>query len=201
MVTQNPEGLVTDFLGSAQVFITTINDLLEAELRRVTGGRVTIAQLKLLKMVSMASDYTVSDVAGFLGVSTAAASRGVDRLVRRQLLARREGTSDRRLVELSLTEEGTRILGQYDVAAEAVLREVFGTFSGETLERTGEVLDRLSLSVLERGDDGREYCFRCGIHFRDRCILRSGREHECFFHTHRRRHRNGSGVSEGKTGK
>jgi DNA-binding MarR family transcriptional regulator len=199
MVTQSPFRFVSDFLGSAQIFTSTVNDLMEAELRRVTNGAVTFAQLKLLKMVSMAAGYTVSDVAEFLGVSTAAASRAVDRLVRRGLLERHEGTQDRRLVELSLTAHGHEIIEQYDAAADRVLRRVFRTYAPDALQQAGEFLDRLSLAIMEQGDEGHDVCFRCGIHFRDRCLLRNGREEECFFHSHRRPRRAEEGAG-GSTG-
>ena len=41
-------------------------------------------------------------------------------------------------------------------------------------ERAGlaTALDRLSLLVAGRGNGGEEACFRCGIYFRDRCLLR-----------------------------
>ena len=186
MVTQNPAHLVTDFLGSAQIFTSTVNELMETELRRVTDGSVTFSQLKLLKMVSMAAGYTVSAVLTPRNCATAAASRAVDRLVRRGLLDRREGVEDRRLVELSLTPEGQRIIAEYDAAAERVLHKVFSTCPDAALRETSEFLDRLSVSIMAHGTEGDEVCFRCGIHFRDRCLLRKEHEHECFFHSHRR---------------
>jgi len=61
---------VRDFLGSAQIFTTAVNDLMEEQLRQVTAAKVTFSQLKLMKMVSLADGYTVGSVAGFLGSAT-----------------------------------------------------------------------------------------------------------------------------------
>ncbi|NIM51579.1 MAG: winged helix DNA-binding protein [Gemmatimonadales bacterium] len=182
MVTQRPTHLVQDFLGSAQIFTSAVHDLLEAQLREVTGKKLTFAQLKLLKMVSLTEAYTVGNVAAFLGVSNAAASRAVDRLVRRRLLHRAEAATDRRAVRLSLTEKGRRLLESYETASERSLEELFRHFSPEQLRTTADLLDNLSLTIVDRGACYGEMCFRCGIHFRDRCLLRQSAGRDCHFH-------------------
>jgi DNA-binding MarR family transcriptional regulator len=181
------EGLsLNDFLGSAQIFTTAVNDLMAEQLRDVTGDEVTYSQLKLLKMVSLTEGYSVSNVAQFLGVSTAAASRAVDRLVRRDLINRVVAEEDRRSVHLSLTEKGVELLRKYDAAARPALERIFAGLAPEQMRQVGDLLDRLSVSIVERANGHDEVCFRCGIHFRDRCILRQRRSRSCFFHLHQR---------------
>jgi DNA-binding MarR family transcriptional regulator len=174
--------VVNEFLGSAEIFTSAVSDLLEDELEALSEKKVTFSQMKLLKMVSIAEDYTVSNVAQFLGVSTAAASRAVDRLVRRGLVRRTEAAADRRVVQLSLTADGAELLERYDASAQRALHQVFGALPPEQLKQASEFLDRLSVSIVEQHDSERAVCFRCGIHFRDRCLLRKVRRDQCFFH-------------------
>jgi len=176
-----------DFLGSTQIFTSVVNDLMEEQLRGVNDDGVTFSQLKLLKMVSLTEGYSVSNVAQFLGVSTAAASRAVDRLVRRGLVDRTVSADDRRAVRLSLTDEGEALLATYDGAAHRALAQIFGDVPAEQMRQVGDLLDRLSLVIVERADGRDEVCFRCGIHFRHRCLLRQRRSRGCFFHVHERR--------------
>ena len=181
------EGLsLNDFLGSAQIFTTAVNDLMAEQLRAVTGDEVTYSQLKLLKMVSLTEGYSVSNVAQFLGVSTAAASRAVDRLVRRGLVNRTAAEEDRRAVHLSLTQKGLELLRRYDAAARPALERAFADLSPEQMRQVGDLLDRLSVNIVDRANGHDEICFRCGIHFRDRCLLRQRRSRSCFFHMHQR---------------
>jgi DNA-binding MarR family transcriptional regulator len=182
---------LNDFLGSAQIFSSAVTDLMVRQLHEVTGDDLTFSQLKLLKMVSLTKGYSVSNVAQFLGVSTAAASRAVDRLVRRGLVIRAESSDDRRAVELSLTQKAQSLLAQYDEAAEAALARVFGDLSHEQLRQVGDLLDRLSVNIVDRENGEEGVCFRCGIHFRDRCLLRQRRSRSCFFHLHQRKAGNG----------
>jgi len=152
------------------------------QLKEVTGPDVTFSQLKLLKMVAATGGYSVSNLAQFMGVSTAAASRAVDRLVKRGLLNRAEAADDRRAVQLSLTQEGTELLEKYDLAAEVALRGAFESLTSEQLQATGDMLDRLSVKLVERGNGSDTMCFRCGIYFRDRCLLRQSQHGACLYH-------------------
>jgi len=178
---------LNDFLGSTQIFTTAVNDLMAAQLRAVTGDDITYQQLKLVKIVSLTEGYSVSDVAEFLGVSIAAASRAVDRLVRRGLIDRTTAEEDRRAVHLSLTEKGLDLLRRYDAAASPALERVFADLSSEQMQQVGDLLDRLSVNIVDRANGHDQNCFRCGIHFRDRCLLRQRRSQSCFLHLHKRR--------------
>jgi MarR family 2-MHQ and catechol resistance regulon transcriptional repressor len=182
MIKADTTTLVHDFLGSAQIFASALNDLMEQQLKSVTGKKLTFSQLKLIKMVSRSDTYTVSNVAAFLRVSNAAASRAVDRLVKRGLLNRAEAEDDRRAVHLSLTERGRKLLQAYDSAADRALEGLFGKLSAEQLKRTASLLDDLSVSIVERENGAEEVCFRCGIHFRERCLLRQSDRRACHFH-------------------
>jgi len=193
MLTEQESRVLKDFLGSAEIFTSAVNDLMERQLGEVTGAAVTFSQLKLLKMVSATGGYSVSNLAEFMGVSTAAASRAVDRLVKRGLLNRAEAADDRRAVQLSLTPSGAELLERYDSAASKALQGAFESLSADELRETGDLLDRLSLRIVRQGDGTENVCFRCGIYFRDRCVLRQGGSSACLYHVGKR-------SSGGKTG-
>ena len=117
---------IDDFLGSAHVFASAVHDVVEQRLlEQVAGGQITVSQVKLLKLVAMTDSYTLGDVAAFLDVSNAAASKAVDRLVRRNLLRRSEDQKDRRIMHLPLTPTGQRLLTAYETARRQQAREHF----------------------------------------------------------------------------
>lgn len=184
MIRSSAPDVVHDFLGSAQIFTNAVNGLMEEQLHEVAEDRLTFSQLKLLKLVSLTDNYTVSDVAAFLGVSNAAASRAVDRLVKRGFVDRSEAEADRRAVRLSLSGTGRQLLERYDAASERVLQKLFGDLSQDQLRRMARVLDQLSVTIVEHRAERGEVCMRCGIHFRERCLLRQSRERSCHFQQH-----------------
>ena len=178
-------GIINDFLGSVRILSTTIDEWMETELKEITDDRVTPSQLKVLKLVARTNARRIGDVADFLAVSNAAASKAVDRLVRRGLLRRTESAADRRAVELSLTTEGRTLLAQYEAATSRVLKDLFGGLDQERLQTTADFLDELSTEVVKTGRVRDGICLRCGIHFRDRCILRQSVGKNCYFHQHK----------------
>jgi len=196
-----PHQLVNDFLGSTQVFTTAVHDIIEEQLlREAAGNRLTHSQFKLLKLVANTDAHSIGDVAAFLGVSNAAASKAVDKLVRRKMLVRTEGVADRRAAELALTPRSRRLLATYDVAKNRKLAEVFQACAPEELERMTEALDRLSAGIVDHNADPEEVCLQCGIYFREKCLMRKLIGRRCFYTLHRSRQaaRSRAGQTESK---
>jgi DNA-binding MarR family transcriptional regulator len=180
--------MISELLGSVQVFSSAVRDVLEEKLLRQTaGGRLTFSRLKLLKLVAFTDSHTIGDVAAFLGVSNTAASKAVDKLVRRRLLRRTEGHADRRASELSLTGEGRRLLSAYEAARDQKLMEIFSACVPEQLCGTVATLDRLSANMVDHTANPQELCFRCGIYFREKCRLRELVRRTCFYQKHKAR--------------
>jgi len=171
-----------DFLGSAHIFASAVEQVVEKSLlEEVAGKQLTLSQFKLLKMVELTTARTISDVASFLGVSNAAASKAVDKLVRRKLLHRAEGQPDRREIRLSLTEPSRRLLEVHDEKKARKLSHVFRGFPEDELRRTARLLDRLSAGLVDHHASSEEVCLQCGIYFRDDCLVRRLMGRNCFY--------------------
>ena len=85
------------------------------------------------------------------------------------------------------------ILEKYEDLSHRAMIELFGGLSQKELRDTARLLDRLSVSIVDKDD---EVCFRCGIHFRDRCLLRQARRRDCYFHLHKKPKRKQLGGTE-----
>ena len=174
--------LIIEFLGSTNAFKHAVAQTIEEKLwREVAGTRLSVSQLKLLKLVSLSGTTTISDVALFLEISNAAASKAVDKLVGQSLVRRSEGPKDRRAIHLSLTGLGRRMLDEYDAAALAKLSEVFGQFSLEELRRATDLLDALSTLIVDHRARRGEICVQCGIYFRQKCSLKQRLGRRCLY--------------------
>jgi DNA-binding MarR family transcriptional regulator len=174
-----------DFLGSAHVFASAVEDAVEKHLlEEVVGTHLTLSQFRLLMLVALTDARTINDVGLFMGVSNAAASKAVDKLVRRKLLRRTEGRPDRREICLSLTESSKRLLAAYEQKRQRKLAEVFRGFSGQELKRTADLLDRLSAGLMDHHSH-EDVCLQCGIYFRNKFLVRKLLDRECFYLRHR----------------
>lgn len=180
MVNAVQADLIEDFLGSTHTFALALADVMEGRLlRETTQGQLTSAQIKLLKLIEQADGQTVGDVASFLGVSNAAASKIVNRLVRRSFLKRGEAATDRRTSELGLTAAGRQLLGEYETARRRRLTQVFREFSAEELQHTAQVLDQLAGSIVTHSANPEEVCLQCGVYFKERCLLQELMRRDC----------------------
>jgi DNA-binding MarR family transcriptional regulator len=182
--------LTHEFLSSARVFAKAVRDVFEAAiLQEVAGDKLTFVQLKLLYLVAQADSVTIGDAAAFLGVTSPAASKSVEKLVRRRLLRRSDIQGDRRTSQLSLTEASRRLLEAYEAARNQRAAEVFAQYLPEELQHTSELLDRLAAGIARQRPDQSahedELCLQCEIYFRQRCRFKEFGARHCFYQLHK----------------
>jgi len=197
MTTAERTSIINDFLASMHIFSSAIDELMVVQLHDELGGELTIPQLKLLKLIARTETESITEIATFLGVSNAAASKAVDRLARRGLVERIESTDDRRATRLSVTVQGTFLLKRYEDVQNRVLEGLFRQFMAEDFVETAELLDQLSADLVKEGSGAKELCFRCGIYFRDRCLLRNLHERTCYCNLRKRKKGNGNKNTNG----
>jgi DNA-binding MarR family transcriptional regulator len=77
-----------------------------------TGTDVTLPQFRVLLAIGTEGPIPSSTLARLLGVAPSTATRMCDRLVRDKLLARGTSPDDRRLVTVSLTARGNRVVSK-----------------------------------------------------------------------------------------
>lgn len=182
MSTASPAQMVDELLGCVHAFSTAVRDVLEEDLLQVVArGRLRVTQLKVLKLVALTQAHTIGDVAAFLGVSNTAASKAVDKLVRRRLLRRTEGHTDRRESELSLSVEGRRLLERYDSIKDQKLARLLEACTPEQLCTAVQTVDSLTANMIHARARREDYCLRCGIYFRERCFLPESTRRACFY--------------------
>ncbi len=86
----------------------------------------------------------VSDIGGHLGITSAAASMMVDRLVQMGLLERNEGRQDRRLRQLKLTEQGQALVERGIEARRAWMESLTSNLTAEQQAMIAEALGMLT---------------------------------------------------------
>lgn len=179
--TRPPATLVHELLGSASVFASVVATLVNETLSSVSGEHsLTLGQLRFLELVAHGEESGVSDIARSVGISNAAVSRTLDKLVELGLMTRRPGTDDRRTVRLGLTEAGDAVLADYRTRIESAL---IGTLTGggtEGLASMTASLDRMTHALLDAriGDPPPcRGCIACSLFRRADCPLGAGRPH------------------------
>jgi DNA-binding MarR family transcriptional regulator len=103
-----------------------------------TAVDLTMAQAKLLYVVTASGDLTMSEIASQLGVTSSTASGAVEHLVSMGLLSRIDDPANRRQVRVSVTPFGLETLEQLRELSTRQLRAMF------------EIVGDDDLAVIER---------------------------------------------------
>ncbi|MEJ2597475.1 MAG: MarR family transcriptional regulator [Anaerolineales bacterium] len=137
-------------------FVNTLGKWIEVFMRRSMHNFITYSKEKGLSMSQIGAllrifrggRSSVSDIGDNLGVTSAAASQMLERLVQQGLILREEDPNDRRVRRIVLTDKGRQILNETIAARQGWLESLAQTLSDGERERVTEALNIL----IEKAD-------------------------------------------------
>lgn len=107
---------------------------------------ISVEQFHILRYIRRG--YTsVSELAEARNISRPAISQGVDSLVTKGLVTRRQSKEDRRCVELELSQEGNTLLDQVFQNTRVWMKSILESFSREELELAGHGMEVLKKMI------------------------------------------------------
>jgi len=158
------------FLRYSHIFASVVRDILEARfLEQISPHFLTPAQFHLLKMMTLNGGHQVSEVAVFLGVSTPAATKSLDKLERLGLILRGPSKDDRRATMITPSAKCRRLVQEYEVLLAERLAPVLEKFGPRELDQLVRILKRFSLSMIRREDPGDGPCLWCAAYCEENC--------------------------------
>jgi DNA-binding MarR family transcriptional regulator len=102
---------------------------------------LTMPQARVLFTIVEHGDQSAGELAERLGVAPSTITGITDRLVRQDLIQRKEDARDRRGVLLALTEEGVRLTSEIAESSRAYLRRVFAEIPEDRLAEFAAALE------------------------------------------------------------
>ncbi len=159
MSSSSPQDLSRAFL---RVMARWTHEWMRLARARLRAQGLSVAQLMVLRQIQYGGPCSVSDVAQALGVSRAAASQMLDRLVEQGLVARQEDPRDRRHKRLTLTAEGRAFLEGMMDAHRAWAEAVLNRLAAEEREALAQALAALERAVGASGAAGDTEPSPCG---------------------------------------
>ncbi len=162
-------------LRNSHIFAAAVREVLEEKfLEETTPSPLSLSQFHLLKLLSIRSSHHVREVADFLGMSTAAASKNITKLEGLGLLERNRSEGDRRAMELSITPKGRRTVLSYEELKAARLYPLLSEFSEPEIEEFTRLLEQFSVRLYELelengGEPQNGTCLRCAAYLDSTC--------------------------------
>ena len=150
-VTLPREKVATNELGGdLYALITYLHKSCQADVFEAVGAlELTMTQIKVLHHLDHHErSLTVKEAAEVVSLSLPAASRAIDDLVRRGFAERQEDLADRRMKQVSITEQGRGAIRRLNAGRLRGLEEFVETLSSQQRTRLSSALAKL----LERPD-------------------------------------------------
>lgn len=111
--------------------------------RYAKENNISMSQVGALFHISHKGTMAVTDISERLGVTSAAASQMLDRLVQQNLLERTEDPNDRRVRQISLTPQGRNLLNESLRIQGLWMRELVQSLSDSECDKISEALNIL----------------------------------------------------------
>ena len=143
-------GATNELGGDLYALITYLHKSCQADVFEAVGAlELTITQIKVLHHLDQHErSLTVKEAAEVASLSLPAASRAIDDLVRRGFAQRQEDLADRRMKQVSITEQGRAAVRRLNAARLRGLEEFVETLSSQQRTRLSGAIAKL----LERPD-------------------------------------------------
>lgn len=160
------------FLRSGHILSAILRDILrEISLRELHPNELTWPQLCFLKLIALNGDLQVGEVARCIGVTPAACSKNVDKLVKLGLVERCPAPDDRRATLLSASPQGVGLVCTYESLKAAVVAPVVESLGSRKINTLCSLLDEVSVGLLECGELDGGPCMRCAGYSDDDCSI------------------------------
>ncbi|MBU1879001.1 MAG: MarR family transcriptional regulator [Chloroflexi bacterium] len=135
---------------STDPFVAALQDWIAIFMRRSMRNVILYSKKSGLSMSQLGALFcihrgpsSVSDLGDDLGITSAAASQMLERLVQQELILRSEDPHDRRVKQIVLTDKGRRILQESLQARQSWLDDLTGTLSASEKEQIMAALNIL----------------------------------------------------------
>jgi DNA-binding MarR family transcriptional regulator len=156
----------------------------ESYLSQRCSHAITRTQFCLLKLITLNADLQLSEVARYLGVSPAAITKNVDKLEELGLLTRDACAEDRRATLLSASDEGCRVVGEYEELKETRMAPVVQSLEESELDELCDLLEALCVDLVRHGHTENPGCMRCAGYYSTDCQVGMA-QGDCALRSHR----------------
>lgn len=109
----------------------------------ITTGKITCQQFVALEFISRHANCPMNEFVRSVGVSFSAATGMIDRLVKHRLVTRHRGKEDRRMVYVSATVKGRKIVQEVYGQKKKGMIELFRKVSPHDRQTYLEILEKL----------------------------------------------------------
>jgi DNA-binding MarR family transcriptional regulator len=144
----NTDVVARELLDGVPVIMRTIR----TEMRSHRVNELTVPLFRSLMFLERHPGVSLQDLAGHLGLTSPSVCKIVDGLVARSMVQRQHSNSDRRKINLALTDAGQNVLDEARTSTQARLTDRLASLSAEQCKTVILALQILQPLFLPAGD-------------------------------------------------
>lgn len=158
------------FLRYSHVFSAAVREILETRyLSDVSALSLTLPQFHLLKLIALNGHHQVGEIAEFIGVSSPAATKNIDKLEGLGLVNRTKSKGDRRAILLSASAKGRRLVKKYESHKANRLAPVLTQFDPEEIDQLAHLMEKFAVHLYNQEKSESGFCLRCAAYCQTHC--------------------------------
>lgn len=128
----------------AEIMPMMMREFFKHQTSKFYKTRLTMPQFAVLDIINRSGRLKMSDLAGIMHVTTAAATGIIDRLFRDGYIKRETDPEDRRIVMVRLTAKGAAVINDAVEKRKKMTIKIFGMISQEEREEYLKILKHIA---------------------------------------------------------
>lgn len=139
-----PEISLSEFADKLnQLMPAVIKEFARRQTNELYKGKITLPQFLILGFLDRGGESRMTDIARFMGITTAASTGIVDRLVKSGYAVRDYDAKDRRIIRMKLTQSGSILVKKVNKERRQMIIDIFGKISSLEREKYLEILTHI----------------------------------------------------------
>lgn len=126
-----------------EIFPIVIKEFLKRQTNELCKGKITMPQFLILSFLERQGECKMTQLARFMGVTTAAMTGIVDRLVRDGYAERVSDPKDRRIIRIKTTAKGASLVHKINLHRRQMIIDIFGRLSQQDREDYLKIITRI----------------------------------------------------------
>ena len=112
-----------------RILPAVIKEFARRQANELYKGKITLPQFLILDFLNRRGESKMVELAHFMGVTTAAMTGIVDRIVRDGYVVRASEPQDRRIIKIRLTAKGAELVKKVNRQRRQMIMDIFGRIS------------------------------------------------------------------------
>jgi len=117
------------------------------EVAQAIEGTMSVSEFLVLRMLAQTGPSRVSQIARKMQITASAVTFLTDKLADKELILRKRDEADRRVVLVSITEKGARVLEELEALRRAAAERMLEGLSDSELSGIVAILEKLAGSI------------------------------------------------------